>query len=131
MLSEDEADGNVPINRVKMSTSVRNPYKRLWEDRGVIWPSTSTNTRPSTLSSFEPMKKDAQECLEGKYSSMDAFYKQQDEYVLNMAIQESLKNCSMSTLPAKQAKWSDTDAMVPQNVSCGQEQEASVSSSSP
>ncbi|KAJ7380850.1 hypothetical protein OS493_007243 [Desmophyllum pertusum] len=109
LLSEDEDD--VPINRVKKSTSVRNPYKRLWEERGVIWPSTSTTTRPSTSTTTRPstsslydsMEQDAQECLEGEYSSKDVFYKRQDEYVLNLAIQESLKDCSMSMLPAKQA----------------------------
>ena len=137
LLSEDEDD--VPINRVKKSTSVRNPYKRLWEERGVIWPSTSTTTRPSTSTTTRPstsslydsMEQDAQECLEGEYSSKDAFYKRQDEYVLNLAIQESLKDCSMSMLPAKQAKWSDTSAMVPQNLCFGQEQEPSGSTSSP
>lgn len=50
-------------------TSVRNPYRKLWQDRGVTWPTTSTST--STNTSVSP---------------------QSDDYMLALGIQTSLND---------------------------------------
>ena len=83
-----------------MSTSVRNPYKRLWQERGVRWPS-GTSTASSSISSpclnqstASPTPYFSQSSVVGllqKEHTVDAFYKQQDDFMLNLAIKESLK----------------------------------------
>jgi len=84
-----------------MSTSVRNPYKRLWQERGVRWPSaTSTASSLSSLSCFNqstasPTPYCNQSSVVGlprKEPTVNVFYEQQDDFMLNLAIKESLKS---------------------------------------
>ena len=99
LLSEDlDTETSEPS---RMSTSVRNPYKRLWQERGVRWPS-ATSTASSSISSPclnqstpSPTPYFSQSSVVGlpqKKHTVDAFYKQQDDFMLNLAIKESLKN---------------------------------------
>lgn len=51
-------------------TSVGNPYRKLWQDQGVVWPATSTSST-STTTSTQP---------------------QSDDFMLAMGIQKSLSD---------------------------------------
>ena len=101
LLSEEVGLGTENSEPARMSTSVRNPYKRLWQERGVRWPS-ATSTANSSISSpcfnqstASPTPYFSQSPVVGcpqKEHTVDAFYRQQDDFVLNLAIKESLKS---------------------------------------
>ena len=101
LLSEEVDLGTETSEPARMSTSVRNPYKRLWQERGVRWPS-ATSTASSSISSpcfnqstASPTPYFSQSPVVGcpqKEHTVDAFYRQQDDFVLNLAIKESLKS---------------------------------------
>ena len=101
LLSEEVNLDTENSEPARMSTSVRNPYKRLWQERGVRWPS-ATSTASSPISSpclnestASPTPYFNQSSVVGcrpqKEHTVDAFYKQQDDFMLNLAIKESLK----------------------------------------
>lgn len=100
LLSEEVDFDTENSEPARMSTSVRNPYKRLWQERGVRWPSaTSTASSSSSSPSFNkspasPIPYFSQSFVVGlpqKQYTADTFYKQQDDFMLNLAIKESLK----------------------------------------
>ena len=68
----------------KGKTSVRNPYRNLWEQKGVQWPSQKQLSTSASASS----------CSQSSLSfSMDEPQSLlSDEYVLALGIKESLKN---------------------------------------
>ena len=101
LLSEEVNLDTENSEPARMSTSVRNPYKRLWQERGVRWPS-ATSTASSSISSpclnestASPTPYFNQSSVVGcrpqKEHTVDAFYKQQGDFMLNLAIKESLK----------------------------------------
>ena len=72
-------------------TSVRNPYRNLWEQKGVQWPgrkesSTSVSTCSQSSSSSLPPDDDTFPNIDEPRSLLS------DEYVLSLGIKESLKN---------------------------------------
>ena len=106
-LLSEEADLDAESSELaRKTTSVRNPYKRLWQERGVRWPSATSTTSSSspspyfiqsTTSSPSPSPYFNQSSVVGvpqKECEVDLFYKQQDDYVLNLAIKESLKTAT-------------------------------------
>jgi len=89
LLSEGDVDDSPVTSK---STSVRNLYKRLWEERGIIWPSATTR--------FSPYSKSQQGAISvsqrpGDCRSTDEL-REQEEFLLNMAMKESLKSCTGS-----------------------------------
>ena len=72
-------------------TSVRDPYRNLWEQKGVQWPgrkesSTSVSTSSQSSSSSLPPDDDTFPNIDKPRSLLS------DEYVLSLGIKESLKN---------------------------------------
>ena len=99
LLSEEvnlDTENSEPARR---SSSVRNLYKRLLQERGVCWPSaTSTASSSSSSRCFNqstasptPYFSQSSVGLPQKEHIVDAFYKQQDDFMLNLTIKESLK----------------------------------------
>ena len=86
LLSEEETD--VSLVTPRKTTSVRNPYKRLWEERRINW-------SYSTTSPYGSSQQGATCAPQAESRSSDVFM-QQDEYLLNVAIKESLKSCTVS-----------------------------------
>ena len=91
-LLSEEADLDTESSELaRKTTSVRNPYKRLWQERGVRWPSatsTASSSSPlpyfiqSTTSSPSPSPYFNQSSVVGvpqKECEVDSFYKQQDD----------------------------------------------------
>ena len=67
-------------------TSVRNPYRKLWEDRGINWPNTSSQPGvPSYLSLLEMPS-----VCHGE-AEMPSPFPPDDDFMLAVGIQESLK----------------------------------------
>ena len=78
LLSEEETD--VSLVTPRKTTSARNPYKWLWEERGITWPH-------STTSPYGCSQQGATCAPQAGPCSSDVFL-QQDEYLLNVAIKE-------------------------------------------
>lgn len=75
-------------------TGVRNPYRNLWEQKGVQWPkpkesSTSSSTCTKTSSSLASCS--SHSLNHDKFPSIDEPSSLCDEYLLSLGIKESLK----------------------------------------
>ena len=93
-LLADSSDDTLNTSALdKGKTSVRNPYRNLWEQKGVQWPSqkessTSVTTSSCNQSSLSPPSSLSMDEPQSLLS---------DEFVLALGIKESLKNVKANT----------------------------------
>jgi len=84
------------MHKASKKTSVRNPYKKLWKDRGVEWPNEGTNYlkySPGGASTMYTLKAAGQD-----YACGD------DDYRLAVGIQESLQMCKDEDIDYRSAQ---------------------------
>ena len=83
ILSAKKCDG---VRNYSGKTSVQNPYRKLWEDRGIHWPNISSQASvPSYLSPLEMSSVCHRE------AELSNPFPPDDDFMLAVGIQESLK----------------------------------------
>ena len=109
-LLETDDDTTNPLVISREKTSVRNPFRKLWEDRGVVWPSTSCTTSTSGNTSTVSIEDTPAMASGSSYFDLtetcpngDGIVNElKDDFYPALGIQESLKSTKISSDPQYQ-----------------------------